>query len=444
MSKQVVERLRQPLCVALVGRVSSGKSTLLNALLDTAISPTNGRECTEVVYLFRHGRWESAVAWPRDGSAAQTVDFTNLGSGLPLPATEIRRVDVVLPVPRLEQSILIDTPGLASTQTHKSALTERLLSDTSDAAVRADAVLFCLNGPLKDDESAAVSAFKHGSGGSRLSSGTALGVLTKADMIGLDRRHAWKNAKELAQTMASQHTDLFATVVPVIGLLAQTANTGALREQHARDLAELARAWHAGDVTAALMHGEMFQAHPGPLSADARRSLLDLLGLHGIGVLIEELQGGQPAHAAALTAVARNASGLIRLTSALDNALDSRSDVLKAAAALEQLQLHAGRAGEVGLSGQAQELLDRPEMFPVRVIEMARRLAAGTVRPPDELAAQAWMAITTGLPATASADAMRHATAWRNWAALTDVRGNAVARVMVRAWQLAVDGKRSP
>lgn len=436
---QTVERLRQPVCVALVGRVSSGKSTLLNALLDTAISPTNGRECTEVVYRFRHGRWESAVAWPRDGSAALTVDFTDLGGGLPLPAEEIRRVDVALPVPRLEQSILIDTPGLASTQAHRSALTERLLADTSDAAVRADAVLFCLNGPLKDDESAAVNVFRHGLGGSRLSSGTALGVLTKADMIGHDRRHAWKNAKELARTMASKHADLFATVVPVIGLLAQTASTGALREQHARDLTELARAWHAEDVTTALTHAEMFRAHPGPLGADARQALLDRLGLHGIGVLVEELQGGLPAHAGALTAVARTASGLTGLTSVLDLALDSRADVLKAAAALEQLQLHADLAGDVALSGEAQRLLDRPEMFPLRVVDMAQQLAKRTVRLPDELAAQAWMAITTGLPATSSADALRHATAWRDWAAMTGVRGNAVARVMVRAWQLAVD-----
>ncbi|MFD0814792.1 dynamin family protein [Amycolatopsis umgeniensis] len=53
VGKAVRARLDQPLRVALVGRVSSGKSTLLNALLGRAIAPTSGRECTEVVYVFR-------------------------------------------------------------------------------------------------------------------------------------------------------------------------------------------------------------------------------------------------------------------------------------------------------------------------------------------------------------------------------------------------------
>jgi ribosome biogenesis GTPase A len=164
MGRQAVQRLDQRLRVALVGRVSSGKSTLLNALLGKPVAPANGRECTEVVSVFRHGEWTSAAAHPRDGSAALTVDFdgSRLSDALPLPTGLSKFIDVTLSVPLLERSMVVDTPGPASTRARNSALTERLLADTSDAAVRADAVLFCLNGPLKDDESTAVNTFRHG------------------------------------------------------------------------------------------------------------------------------------------------------------------------------------------------------------------------------------------------------------------------------------------
>jgi hypothetical protein len=441
-------RLRQPLCVAVVGRVSAGKSTMVNALLGEAISPTAGGECTTVVYAFRHGRYETAVVVPRDGSDARVVkldDNSRLPASMPLPATDVRSVDVTLASPQLERVTLLDTPGLASTHAETSAVTARLLADTADAAAEADALLFCLNGPLMDDEAQAVRGFRVGRGGSRLTGGTALGLLTKADQLSGDRHTTWKQAAELARQMSTRHAETFFGVVPVIGLLAETASTGSLREPHARDLAVLAREWTQDDTESALSHPRMFLELPAAVSGERRQELLDLLGLFGIGELLDALRTGTEPHAAALTNLAYIASGLDEVAKRLNTALDRRADVLKAAAALDELRGLAREAGDRSIEDAAQTMLDRPEMFPLRVMEMAQLLAQGQVRPPRGLIEQAWITVQSGLPPTTRTQAQREAAAWRQWAMLTDGKGQQLARVMVRAWQLAAtqeDGHR--
>jgi hypothetical protein len=433
-------RLRRPLSVAAVGRVSAGKSTLINALLETRISPTAGGECTTVVYVFRKGQWTTARLTMRDGGAPVPLRFE--GSRLParmdVPPADIRSVDVTLTAALLERVTLIDTPGLASTNEENSAVTERLLSDSSDAAAEADALLFCVNGPLKDDEAETVREFRSGRGASRLTAATAVGILTKADQISNDRRSAWKQSVELAGTMSKQHVDLFSSVVPVVGLLAETAATGALREPHARALGALAREWNPDRTEDALRHVKLFLKQEGPVPTEVRQQLVDLLGLFGIGELLDALRAGCPVYAGALTKIARAASGLDDMTSRLRTALGRRADVLKAAGALERLLECARDARDRGLQAEAQQMLDLPEMFELRVLELAQQLAKGQVRPPKGLVEQAWITVQTGLPAATPAQAARAAAEWRDWAALADGEGRRLARVMVRAWQLAV------
>jgi len=431
-------RLRRPLTIAVVGRVSAGKSTLVNALLETEISPTAGGECTRVVYVFRHGRWTTAQLMPRTPGPPVLVHLVNsrLPDTLALPADQVRSVDVTLPSSVLERVTLVDTPGLQSTNQANSAVTERLLQDTSDAAVEADALLFCLNDPLKDDEAEVVRSFRSGRGVSRLTAGTAVGILTKADVRGGQPGNAWKLSVELADTMSRGHADLFSSVVPVIGLLAETATTGGLREHHARALGQLAHAWNADRAGQVLAGVAVYRNMPSPIDADLREELLQLLGLFGIRECLEVIRAGCPPQAGALTTFIREISGFDDLLTRLRGAISSRADVLKAAAALERLMECAREARDRSLYAEAQSLLDRPEMFPLRILEVAQQLAKGRVAPPKGLIEQAWVAVQTGLPRASSADAARAVARWREWGQLTDGEGRRLARVMVRAWQL--------
>ena len=438
-------RLRRPLGVAVVGRVSAGKSTLVNAVLGTAVSPTAGGECTRVVYVFRHGDWTTAMAYPRDRSAAaRPVRFegSRLAAALPFPAAGIERVDVTLTVPILELATVFDTPGLASTNRETSAVTERLLDDTMDAAVAADALLFCVNGPIKEDEEEAVRTFRTGRSKVRMTGGSAVAVLTKADEMSEDRRRTLKEAEALAHRMSTSHADIFGGVFPVVGLLAETATTGALRARHVAALAELARAWTVDDATAVLLTEETFLEAPGPLDSDQRHELVGLLGRYGVGELLEVLRSAPRADAGALTEVARQASGLDQMEHRLRMTLGARADVMKAGATLQELMDCAYYVGDWDVYGAAQELLDRPEMFPLQLLDVSRQLAAERVQPPPGLAEQAWVAVTVGLSPVRPKEAAAHVAEWRSWSSLTDNAGRAVARIMIRAWQLAADARR--
>jgi hypothetical protein len=433
-------RLRLPLQVALVGLVSAGKSTLLNALLETPISPTAGGECTRVLYRFSYDRWTQADAHPRDGSRPVPimVEGGRLSSDFPFLAAQIDRVEVTLRAVMLEHLTLVDTPGLASTDLEKSEVTRRLLKEnTLNAAGAADAIIFCVNTPLKDTEAEAVELFRSGEAGLRLTGGTAVAVLTKADRLTPDRRTTWNEAVDLSRKLSVNHADLFAGVAPVIGLLAETARTGALREQHARLLAALAQEWAPETTEPALLHEKVFCGHRGPGTATQRKELVDLLGLFGIGALLDELRRGAPGTAAEMTRIALRVSGFDQMNSQLRVQLGARSDILKAGAQLQILLEKARAARDREVFNAAQVLLDRPEMFELRLFGLAKQLASRRVEPPPDLAQQAWVLLSTGLPSATSREAGQRAAEWREWALLADGEGQSVARVMIRAWQLA-------
>ena len=447
--KQAEARLLQPLHVALVGLVSAGKSTLLNALLETAIAPAAGGESTRVLYTFSHSRWTTASVWPRDNTAPLPLSFegSRLSSQLPLPYRQVDRVEVTLPADLLEQLTLIDTPGIASTDLEASAVTQELLqNDALGAAQAADAIIFCINTPLKDAEAEAVRLFRSRRAGLRLTGGTAVAVLTKVDLLtAVDRlthdQRAWKQASDLAQKLSTDHADLFAGVLPVIGLLAETARTGALREYHARLLAALAREWSAETSWSVLLHEKLFWAEEGPGNAEQRRELVELLGLFGIRRLLDELRNGAPPTAAEMTKIALRVSGFDEMSRRLRIHLGSRSDVLKSGAQLNVLLDKAQTVGEWDLYNAAQQLLDRPEMFELKVFGLAKLLASGRVKPPSGLADEAWILLSTGLPPVSGQEAARKARDWREWATLANLDGQSVARVMVRAWQLVAQGQ---
>ena len=67
----LVRALGEPLRVAFAGRVSMGKSTLVNALLCAAVAPTGDRETTKVVTRFETGEFESVKLRLRDGTSRQ-------------------------------------------------------------------------------------------------------------------------------------------------------------------------------------------------------------------------------------------------------------------------------------------------------------------------------------------------------------------------------------
>jgi GTP-binding protein EngB required for normal cell division len=105
--------------VALFGRVSSGKSSLLNALLSTNVLPVGINPITAVPTKLRYGatlRADVAYGHGRE----ETVTIEELAKlvteqGNPGNLRNVVRAVVEVPSPRLKQGIvLVDTPGLGS------------------------------------------------------------------------------------------------------------------------------------------------------------------------------------------------------------------------------------------------------------------------------------------------------------------------------------------
>ena len=67
----VRDRLDEPLRVAIAGRVKSGKSTLLNALVASGSPPTDAGECTRIVTWYRDGHTYQVMAHPLHGEPRQ-------------------------------------------------------------------------------------------------------------------------------------------------------------------------------------------------------------------------------------------------------------------------------------------------------------------------------------------------------------------------------------
>jgi energy-coupling factor transporter ATP-binding protein EcfA2 len=108
------DRLAQPPRVAVVGRVSSGKSTLVNALLGVRAAPTGAGETTTLAHWYRWGRLSTATLVTATGPVPLPEFEDGVPDDLPVPVDRIERIEVTRPVPLLRQLTVIDTPGLAS------------------------------------------------------------------------------------------------------------------------------------------------------------------------------------------------------------------------------------------------------------------------------------------------------------------------------------------
>jgi GTP-binding protein EngB required for normal cell division len=130
--------------VALFGRVSSGKSSLLNALLGTEILPVGVNPITAVPTKLRYGKTlKAAVAYGDGRSTVVPVEelvrlVTEQGN--PGNLQNIVRAMVEVPSPRLQQGILlVDTPGLGSLAKRGAAETLAYLPSCDLALLLIDA-----------------------------------------------------------------------------------------------------------------------------------------------------------------------------------------------------------------------------------------------------------------------------------------------------------------
>ncbi len=174
--------------LAMVGRFSRGKSTLMNAMLGTDRLPTGIEPLTSVITSITYGSHEKVVLHFQDTTLFLDIRLDQLDEyvterGNPGNRRRIREAEIQLPAELLRSGFrFIDTPGLGSPVAGNTATTRGFLPE-------ADAFLLVtgFDGALTDEE-AEIFSVAHDAGR------RVFIVLNKADMLDMQQRRSHVSA----------------------------------------------------------------------------------------------------------------------------------------------------------------------------------------------------------------------------------------------------------
>jgi hypothetical protein len=422
--EELQQRLAEPLRVAIAGRVKSGKSTLLNALVGQPLAATDAGECTRLVTWYRHGPTYRAFVQPRGGELEPAVLEREAGAtAVDLGHHRVEDVDrlvVEWPASALASMTLIDTPGLGSLTTEVSERSEDLLGP-ADGTSPADAVLY-LARHLHGQDVRFLEAFQDHDAG-RPTPVNAVAVLARADEVGGGRLGAMAVARRVAGRYRTDHQlrRLCQTVVPVAGLLAEGASL--LTEAEFRALGRLAEADDdaADDV---LLSVDRFARRPArlDLADEEREHLLAQLGLFGVRTARDLLRRDEAHSANELATALRAHSGLDDLREVLATQFAARADLLKARAVLAALDhlLRSTPPDDRGALASSVERVeaDAHELAELRLLLAVRR--GGIALGEEEQVEVDRLVARSGLPARQRLDLDPAAEAGAVTAAVAD------------------------
>lgn len=384
--QEVLRRLHAPLQVAVAGRIKSGKSTLVNALIGRRVAPTDVGECTRLVTRYQYGTVDRIEVVLQDGRR-QVLPFDANGM---IPASlgveGVSHIEAYLTNAVLRDFTVIDTPGLGSLDAASVARTEELLDPVSRNAVAgAEAVLYVVTQGVRADDHSTIAAFTAATASRDAGPVNAIAALNKVDAVAPETVEGsdgdvWRAAEILASKQAELLRPRVADVLPVISLLAESAETGEFTSADAEALRQLA-ALDADTRTMMLMSGDLFTSWDCDVASGLRSRLLEKLDLYGIGRALEALDAEPGLTAGALRRVLFDASGFAAVRGRLDAVFRARADGIKAAAALASVtSLASGDPGERQRVHDAIEvLLARPEAHQLRLLEALTLVSSGAV-----------------------------------------------------------------
>jgi energy-coupling factor transporter ATP-binding protein EcfA2 len=360
--------LDQPLRVAVAGRTSAGKSTLVNALLGRRVAPTGDTDTTRVISQFRFSHRDVAEAVIKETGERVEIEFDDrmLPMELPIDPRSVDFLDVQVTTRTgiLGRMTLIDTPGLGSLESEAGAATEQLLSgdrDTDersrDAMASAQALVFLVNESLLEGQLTVVERFNRtnpGLGSAR----AAIGVLSQADLI--DAPDPMAEAHALAAEHVRSADGALVTVIPLMGKLAETANRGGLNKDHLEQLLKLTT-FPELERAHVLSDADFFRdSRELPVEPEWREQLIDLLDMTGI-VSATNFLADSPASVSvgAVREHLKELSGFCELESSLDLEFTQRAEAVRARRALSLLRRIAIRpaGGGRGMTQRLRELI---------------------------------------------------------------------------------------
>lgn len=382
-----LERLAEPLRIAVAGPWQSGKSTLVNALVGDEVAPIEAADGTPVFVWYSDGAQPRATAYPASGGPGRDLPARRSAAGLTVDVegwAPGRVTDVVVqwPTRTLRHHVVIDTPAVSwPADGGRPPGIDKILAD-------ADALLYLTPDGRGTDlwlpEAAQEGAV------ARSAAVNLMLVLSRADEVGGGRIDALVSAKRLAR---AQHRDpavrsLFVDAVAVSGLIAMAGRT--LAEADFAALSTLAGVDRA-TLEPAFLSTDRFlgAALATTLDAPARMALLDRLGLAGVQLAVALIRTGSAGRAALAAELVRR-SGLAELRECVAGSFVARTEVLKARSALialDSVLREEPRPGYQRLLGGVERIL--ASAHDLRELRLLAQLRGRRLDLPAELADEA-------------------------------------------------------
>jgi hypothetical protein len=456
----VADRAEATPSLVVTGPVSSGKSTLVNALVGRRVAPTGAGECTRLVARYVRGPVDRLDVVLADGTRRPLPLADGgrvpaaVGDRLGVDPADVDHLLVTLTSDALDGLSVVDTPGTGSARRRPGSG-----PGPADDAVAALVVL--PSSARADEVDRLAEAARHGPAG-------VVAVLGRADTVG-----SAEDAASVATTLGRRLGARLGPVTPVVGLLAETATTGALRTEDRHALAALAGA-DGPAVEAALADPELFVAAELPVPGPVRARLLELCDRRGVALAVALLRERPDAGVGEVCAALLAASGLDVVVERLRTDVRDRADVLAAAAAQRRVAAvlererdatradrRSGRTPAAGtrdlarLGDLVEDLAARPVALELALLGAGARARSGAVELPEELAGDldllagaglaapggAWaaaLAARAGLddaPGELAGHAARRAATWRSYATWGTPPDRAdVAATVHRGW----------
>jgi hypothetical protein len=397
-----LSRFDEPLRIAVAGPWQSGKSTLVNALVGDEVAPIEAPGGQPVFAWYQDGPEPHAVAYPAGAELPVTRSAQGLrvdiGRWDPAPVND---VVVTWPTRTLRHATVIDTPPVPTA-------CDKILRD-------ADAVLYL----TRDGRGTDLHVLEWLQDGmvAKAAPVNALMVLSRADETGGGRIDALLAARQVARRHLRDPRigGLCLGVVSVGGLVALAGRV--LTETDFAALATLAGAPRT-ELESYLLSTDRFTGaeFPAPVGVEARRALLDRLGIFGVRLATTLVRTGSDTRAKLAAELVRR-SGLAELREAVNRCFVDRRDALharSALAALESVVLAEPRPGSDALLAELERVLAGAHEF--RELRLLASLQGQRVAFEKDLTAEARRLIGengTGLTARLGVD--QRATASELW-----------------------------
>lgn len=359
-----IAKLEEPMQLAIIGKISSSKSTLVNAILGkNELMSTGQKEVTYNVGWLKYGKPDSDIIIHykdnRPPCAKSRKEFEHLSVDVTHSDIDnISYIELFDDAEILKDINIIDTPGLDAKRERDSQNTLDFISK-----VRPDAVVMLFTHAVSENVLDVVSRFNSGASFNPLN---AIGILSKIDVLWQETIPRDKSALQIGRKMVANRklkdamlSKTLFDMYPISALIYLAATT--IDEY---DILRIQKAFDANPTSFVRSLNSMpkFLAETTtPMTEEERKALASKLGLYGIWLIVQRLKNGQSVDIPEIKQLFIRESGAYDFRKSLYNHFGSRAKLIKIESVYQHLLQEIQRVRAVAQGSGELNLLSNIE-----------------------------------------------------------------------------------